>query len=715
MKGLRGFLLVAGIVLLAYQRGTAQAPAQVAAVRGPAPVPITADQVQKGRTVYDAHCGSCHGAALSNGTARALTGREFRARWNSQSPARLRDYIGRQMPPGLAGTLSNDEYTHLVALLLRENGLAPGNVPLPADNKSLVGMRIQFPGAISPTGGPLALNATLPAWPKAADPTQSLRTVTDEMLKNPAPGDWLTWRRTQDGQGFSPLTQITASNVSDLTLVWSHALAPGPNLATPLVHDGVIFAGSSGNTIDALNAKTGDLLWTFTPEAGDSAAPSSAASGYGGGRSNRNIAIYGDHLYLPIGRGDFAAIDARTGKLAWQSRMESGTSGGPLVANGKVFQGLGRSPGGSMKAMDAKDGASLWRWLAIAKTGEPGGDSWGDIPDDKRSGAAIWTTSYYDYDLNLLYFGTANTYDTAWLGVPAKTPGSHDALYTNSTVALNPATGKVAWYFQHQAGDPFDLDYVFERTILPLTINGRTTKVVVTMGKPGVLDALDAATGKYLFSMDAGIQNFITRIDPVTGAKTMDEKLIPVPGEEKVKTVCPNWIGVKNWLPGSVNPNTKTAFMALNESCMDLTPVYPGETAALSSGVMPQTRPMPKSDGRYGRMQAFDLQNRRVLWTERQRAPMTSGALATAGGVVFAGSLDRAFSAFDDKTGKKLWSTRLNDVPSSAPISFMVDGKQYVAMVVGFGSMHSTGFLQLVPDITTPTRPGSMLYVFALP
>src|SRR5262249_7586966 len=156
-------------------------------------------------------------------------------------------------------------------------------------------------------------------------------------------------------------------------------------------------------------------------------------------------------------------------------------------------------------------------------------------------------------------------------------------------IALTPDTGKMAWYFQHQAGDPFDLDWVFERMVVPLSINGKTTKVVVTMGKPGVLDAVDAATGTYLFSLDAGIQNFITHIDPVTGAKTIDPKLIPVPGEEKVKTVCPNWIGAKNWLPGAVNPTTKIAYMALNESCMDLTPVYPGESSELSSGVTPQT------------------------------------------------------------------------------------------------------------------------------
>jgi alcohol dehydrogenase (cytochrome c) len=721
---MRRFVPVVLIVLIAFlriQSSVAQSP------RGNATrssLSFTSDQVQRGRTVYDANCGSCHGPSLADGEAPSLIGRQFKSRWTQQSPAALRDYIRRRMPPGLVGTLSNDQYTQLVALLLKENGYQAGDVPLPTDDRPLDAIHMQFPGVLASTGGPLSLTATLPPWPTAVDPTQYLTPVTDEMLRNPPSGDWLTWRRTLDGQGFSPLTQITAANVQGLKLVWTQPLAPGPNLATPLVHDGVLFAASAGSNVDAMNAKTGEVLWTYRPESGaeDSASPSGI--GIAAGRSNRtrNMALYGDKLFFPLGKGDFGAptlgaLDTRSGKLIWQTKLETGASGGPMAANGRVFQGLFRlpGPGGSMKALDASTGSPLWRWFTIPKTSEPHGDSWGDIPDDKRSGAGVWTTSYYDYDLNLMYFGTGNTYDTAWLATPPKTPGAHDALYTNSTIALNPVTGKLVWYFQHQAGDPFDLDYVFERVIVPLSINGKMTKVVVTMGKPGVLDALDASSGKYLFSMDAGIQNFITRIDPVTGAKAIDRSLIPVPGEEKIKTVCPNWNGVKNWLPGSVNPTTKVAYMALIESCMDLTPVYPGETAALTSGVMPQMRPVPKSDGRYGRMQAFDLQNRKVLWTERQHAPKTSGVLATAGGVVFSGALDRTFSAYDEKTGKELWSTRLGDVPSSAPITYMVDGKQYVAMVVGFGSMHSTAFIQLVPDIPLPTRPSSAIYVFALP
>ena len=711
MKGLLAFAIVA-IALLCHEIGTAQAAPRGSAQQQAAlreSVPLTTDQVQQGRAVYDAHCASCHGPSLSGGIARPLTGRHFRATWGFGSAAGLRDYIRKQMPPGFAGTLSTEQYTQLLALLLQENGYEAGDVPLPAEDEALVEMNL-FPWERNTSGG-LAVDATLPPWPKTPNPAETLTPVTDEMLKNPPPGDWLTWRRTQDGLGFSPLTQMTAANVSELQLVWSYTLSPGPNLATPVVHDGVIFVPSAGGNLDALDAKTGDLIWTYRHE--------SSASRGGPSRSNRNIALYGDNLYLPLGRGGVGALDARTGTLLWETPTEGGISGGPLVANGTIFQGLGRGGpgvGGSMQALDAETGAALWRWSAIAKSDRPGGNSWGGIPDDQRSGAGIWTTAYFDYELNLVYVGTGNTYDTAWFAQPpAKSGVTHDALYTNTTVALSPGTGEMAWYFQHQAGDPHDLDYVFERMIVPLSIDGTMTKVVVTMGKPGVLDAMDAATGTYLFSLDAGVQNFITHIDPVTGAKTIDPALIPVPGDEKIYTVCRNWLGVKNWLPGAINPNTGVAYMALNESCMDLTPVFPGETSALSSGFMPHTRPVPDSDGKNGRMQAFDLQNRKVLWTERQRAPMTSGVLATAGGVVFAGDLDRAFAAYDEKTGKKLWSTRLSDVPSSAPISYMVDGKQYVAMVVGFGSLHSLGFLPLAPEIPTPARPSSAIFVFALP
>lgn len=667
------------------------------------PTPFTSDQVEQGRVVYDADCASCHGPALGGGLASSLTSRVFRARWTGQSASGLRDYLRQEMPPGQAGALTEEQYTNLVALMLSENGYTPGEVPLATGDEASARLPIQFPEIRNSSGGPLAWDVTLPPWPTPPAPTEGLTPVTDEMLRNPPPGDWLTWRRTVDGHGFSPLTQITDANVSELQLVWSHTLSPGPNPSTPLVHDGVLFVASAGSTIDAIDAATGELLWTFAPDSR-------------GSRGNRNMALYDDRLYFQLGPSRFGALDTRTGELVWETELSGqGGAGGPLVANGTLFLGVGAFPGarGTLQAFDVSGGTPSWRWRAIPSSDEPGGNSWAGMSDADRTGGAVWTTAYLDHELNLLYFGTGNTYDTAWLAERPEYPGQRDALYTNTTVALNPDTGEMAWYFQHQAGDPFDLDWAFERMIVPLSIDGQTTKVVVTMGKPGVLDAVDAATGTYLFSMDAGVQNFIAEIDPTTGAKTIDRTLIPVPGADEVYTVCPNWIGVKNWVPGALNPDTKVAFMALNESCMDLAPA--SGFAALSSGFMPQTRPLPDSDGRYGRMQAFDLQNRTVLWTDRQHAPMTSGVLATAGGVVFAGGLDRMFTAYDETTGQRLWSVRLSDVPGSAPITYAVDGRQYVAVVVGFGSLYTTGFTQLVPDIATPPRPSSAIYVFALP
>jgi alcohol dehydrogenase (cytochrome c) len=565
--------------------------------------------------------------------------------------------------------------------------------------------------AQSPGGG-LTPGVELPRWPEAVSRRTSSAPVTDEMLENPSPNDWLTWRRTRDGLGFSPLTGIDKRNVGSLQLAWSLSLPAGPNTATPLVHDGVIYVHSFGDHVQALDAATGDELWHYARELPSTFRPT----------VKRNMALYGDKLYVGTSDVHVVALDVRTGNVVWDTAIAAegsgfGLSGGPLVARGKVMQGVnGQAAGGAyIVALDAESGEEAWRFHSIARPGEPGGDSWNGLPLEQRTGGSVWTAGSYDAQRNVALFGPAPTYDTGPLRDAIAQRGiTNDALYTNATIALDPDTGKLVWHFQHVPNDQWDFDWAFERQILALPVDGRSRRVVLTAGKEAIYDALDLDDGgRYLFSIDLGLQNFITGIDPRTGAKTVDPNLVP--SREEAIVVCPHAGGAKSWVPGAINPATRVLFVPLVESCMDLTPVPLEQRGSLSTGVRWTIRPPLNGDGRYGRIQAIDLATRETLWTMRQRAPQTTGVLATAGGVVFAGALDRVLAAYDDATGEVLWQAKLTDVPSSAPISYAVDGRQYVAMTVGHGSAHALTFPMLTPEIDLPVVRSASIWVFALP
>jgi alcohol dehydrogenase (cytochrome c) len=587
---------------------------------------------------------------------------------------------------------------------LAMTGLAAAQAP--ADPELTEQQRLR---AFSP-GGPLTQGVELPPWSAPPNPLDDAVPVSEALLADPPAGDWLTWRRTYDGQGFSPLDQIDTENVADLRLAWSLALPPGPNAATPLVHDGVIFVHSYGDHVQALDASTGDELWHYDRNLGDRARPT----------VKRNLALYGDKIYFGTSDVHVVALDARTGRVVWDQPITEpdsgfGLTGGPLVAAGRVMQGVnGQAPGGAyIVGLDAETGEEAWRFYSIARPGEPGGESWNGLPLDERTGGSVWTAGSYDVESGLALFGPAPTYDTGPLRDPVGRAGvTNDALYTNATVALDPADGELVWHFQHVPNDQWDFDWAFERQLVELEVDGRERRVIVTAGKEAVYDALDL-DGEYLFSMDLGLQNFITAIDPETGTKTIDPALIP--SREKAIVVCPHAGGAKSWIPASINPATKVLFVPLVESCMDLTPVPQDQRGALSTGVRFSIRPRLDSDGRYGRIQAIDLDTRETLWTARQRAPQTTGTLATAGGLVFAGALDRWFTAYDDASGDTLWRARLGDVPSAAPISYAVDGRQYVALVVGYGTAQAITFPMLTPEIDLPIVRSSAIWVFALP
>jgi alcohol dehydrogenase (cytochrome c) len=562
---------------------------------------------------------------------------------------------------------------------------------------------------VSGPGGGLTQGVELPEWPAPANPLADTRRVTDAMLAEPPADDWLTWRRTWDGQGFSPLTQIDKRNVGELQLAWSLALPAGPNAATPLVHDGVLYVHAYGDHVQALDAATGDELWHYARDLDN--GPVSV---------KRNMALYGDKLYLGTSDVHVVALDTATGRVVWDTPLTEpgsgfGLTGGPLVAEGIVMQGInGQAPGGAyIVGLDADSGAEVWRFYSIARPDEPGGNSWNGLPLEQRSGGSVWTAGAYDVESGLAFFGPAPTYDTGPLRDPIGRAGiSNEALYTNSTVALEPKTGELAWYFQHVPNDQWDFDWAFERQIVDLETEQGTERVIVTAGKEAIYDALDL-DGNYLFSIDLGLQNLITGIDPVTGAKTIDPSLIP--SREQAIVVCPHAGGAKSWIPASLNPMRNVLYVPLVESCMDLTPVPLDQRGSLSTGVSWSIRPTLTSDGRYGRIQAIDLETRSTIWTTRQRAPQTTGTLATAGGLVFAGALDRWFSAYDADTGEILWRARLGDVPSAAPISYGVGGRQYVALVVGYGTAQARTFPMLTPEIDLPITRSSAVWVFALP
>ena len=629
------------------------------------------------------------------------------------------------MPPSAAGSISAADAADLVAYI---RGAGPQRAASPrapsAPEHATASEHAPTPLASGPIRDPGLDQA------KAARmaPLAKLTPVTDAMLRRPPEGDWLMWRRTYQTLGFSPLKQIDRSNVKGLGAAWSWSLPASQNEITPLIHDGVIFV-QSGDTVQALGAASGDLLWQYVrtlPETGTEAQ----------GTRVKTMAIYQDRLFAAFVDGHVVALDVKTGRPVWDHAVLSdaeatnrgradGVSfhldGGPIVARGKVIFGVSlgtdTAKGGCfIVALDANDGAEVWRFNTIAQPGEPGGDTWNGAPADQRFGGGVWTAGSYDPELNLLYFGVGNTYDAATLLEPRNgAVGKNDALYTDSTLALDADTGKLAWSFQHVHRDVWDLDWVFEQSLIDLTIDGHEHKLVVTGGKIALFDALDRATGKYAFSRDMGLQNLVLGVDPLTGDKEINPALAPEPG--KPKFMCPSPLGARNWPATAIDPASGVLYAPMVEFCTNYTyaPRDAEKTAAGGvdisfSGMLPR----PDNDGKFSRLTAMDLKTGKVRWTRRQRAPVASAVLATGGGLVFTGDRDRYFRALDETTGEVLWQTRLNATPNSFPVAYTADGRQYVAVTTGGGSSWDGATASAGSEIVNPAS-GTTLWVFRLP
>ncbi len=672
----------------------AQAPA-------PAALSFSIEQANRGKVAYSQLCASCHGASLEgSGMSPALSGATFQRKWAGQSGAALYAQFVR-MPPG-AKPLPTATYGDLLAYVLQTNGAASSEQPLPADPASL--QAPVFADAAHGTAPASQPSGTASGRPSRLD---HLTAVTNASLRSPPSSDWLMWRRTYDGFGFSPLEQIDRHNAGDLRLAWSWSLPQGGNMMTPIVHDGVLFAYSYGDIVEALDATTGDLLWRHERKLEGTAVH----------QGKKGVAIQGNTLLVPTSDVRVLALDTRTGAVRWEHAIDTRgqkdfqIKSAPLVVGNKVIVGLNgfhTVKGGSfIVALDIDSGRELWRFYTIARPGEPGGESWNGLPLEARSGGSIWVRAPYDPDLNLVYFGAAPTYDTQPLRAPVQRPGvTNEALYTNSTIALNADTGKLVWYFQHQANDQLDHDWAFERQVVEINVNGKPRKAVITGGKLAIFEALDAATGKYLFSIDLGMQNVIASIDPVSGAKTLNPAAIPatdaVLKRITLPGICPDLLGARNLMASAYDAGRRTLYVPLTDTCRHPFP----------NGPRWQKEP-GEGDG-FGLIKAINLDTHEVAWTHRQSAPFTSAMLATAGGLLFTGSADRRFSAYDDRDGRLLWQARLDNMPVSYPITYSVNGQQYVAVATNEGFVHATAMLQSAGIAGTPNG-GATLWVFALP
>jgi len=576
----------------------------------------------------------------------------------------------------------------------------------------------------------LGIFTAAPFTPSLLSQVPEFKPVSESVLTNPDPADWLMINRTFNQHRFSPLNQINKNNVGQLRMAWTRGLPAGTQETTPIVYRGIIYMYVPGASVQAVDGTNGDLIWEYQRDYPKGVNPQAAR--------NKNIGIYEDMIYFAAPDGVLIALDAKTGAVRWETKVDHGgqTAGGMLVADGKVITSrtceMAKRENCFIAAHDAKTGKEVWKFYVTAAPGEPGGDTWADMPVDQRAAGPWGLPGSYDPKRKLIYWGVANPNPYTRL----TRHGRHDAvpftapvnLYSNSTLALDISTGKLAWYYQELPGDDWDADHNQERILVRARVNpdpkhvkwiahavprNQERDLVVTVGEGGGMFVVDQESGKFLWANpfpydDPNIN--MNHIDLETGQTRVNpDKLFKKDGD-KILGCYHNTRGL--WSI-AYSPKNNSLYVPFQDQCLTMT-----ANLKTKAGWGPRGGVMrPGIDpNKFMNLAKINLSTGEMRVLHSQPQPANGSALTTAGDLVFWGDLNRRFRAFDADTGKILWESVVGGMVMTSTITYAVNGKQYILVNTGEGQSVTSGPLNLTKEaMPKAIRGHNSVVVFALP